>query len=188
VQRAVAPIEYAPTTRRVGPPPVPHINQSWPAGAPSTYVDVGYCGPTSMAMVARAYGLGASLTDAELVLRLGRIADTPLNRGTDRFGLFRMASHLRLKSRDWDGQATHWMARHLELGHYVLAAGNPFVLPPFEKLAGYGEHFIVVDGMDHDGNFLMKNPWPDGVHTVAPRKMHQFLMTSIRGYQYAFWR
>ena len=62
------------------------------------------------------------------------------------------------------------------------------MLPPLEKKAQFGAHFIVVDGMDPDGNFLMKNPWPDGVHTVPPRLMWQFLMTHTKPYQYAFWR
>ena len=173
---------------RVGPPPVPHINQSLPDGAPSSYVDVGLCGPTCMAMIARAFGLGASLPDAELVMRLARIADAARGGGTDRIGLYRMARHLRLRSLDWNGEATFWMARQLQQGRYILAAGNPYVLPPFEKIEGFGAHFIVVDGLDEDGNFLMKNPWPDGVHTVPPRRMWQFLMTHSHPYQYAFWR
>lgn len=182
------PFEVDSASRRIGPPPVPHINQSRPAGAPTSYVDPGLCGPTCLAMVARAYGLGSRLTDHELVLRLSRIAGAVNGFGTDRVGLYRMARHLRLHSLDWDGEATFWMARQLELGRYVLAAGNPFVLPPFEKLEGYGGHFIVVDGMDASGNFLMKNPWPDGVHTVSPKQMHQFLLTDEKPYQYAFWR
>jgi hypothetical protein len=176
--------------RRIGPPPVPHINQTRPDGARSDYVDIGRCGPTCMAMVARAYGLGASLSDAELVERLSRIAGTAERWGTDRTGLYRMAAHLKLKSLDWDGEATVWMARQLEQERYVVAAGNPFVLPPRETAARYGGHFIVVDGMDEVGNFLMKNPWPDGVHRVTPEQMWKFLMTHGRHepYQYAFWR
>jgi hypothetical protein len=176
--------------RRIGPPPVPHINQTRPDGARSDYVDIGRCGPTCMAMVARTYGLGPRLSDAELVERLSRIAGTAEGWGTDRAGLYRIAAHLKLKSLDWDGEATCWMARQLELERYVIAAGNPFVLPPFEKLSGYGRHFIVVDGMDEAGNFLMKNPWPDGVHVVAPEQMWKFLMThgGHKPYQYAFWR
>ncbi|MCC6334502.1 MAG: C39 family peptidase [Myxococcales bacterium] len=182
--QAQAPLEPG----RIGPPPVRHISQTRPAGATSEYLDEGYCGPTCLAMVARAYGLGSQFTDAELVMRLCRIAGATARRGTDRTGLYRMATHLRLSSQDWDGEATFWMARHLEQGHYVVAAGNPYVLPPYEKLEGYGGHFIVVDGMDETGNFLMKNPWPDGVHAVPPLKMWQFLMTHGRPYQYAFWR
>ena len=174
--------------RRIGPPPVKHISQTRPEGAPRDYTDLGFCGPTCMAMIARAYHLGDQFSDAELVMRLSRIAGADDGAGTDRTGLYRMARHLRLKSLDWNGEATFWMARQIELGHYVMAAGNPYVLPPLFQRSRYGAHFIVVDGMDREGNFLMKNPWPDGMHAVAPKQMWQFLMTHEHPYQYAFWR
>ncbi len=174
--------------RRIGPAPVPHINQSRPDGASASYVDVGLCGPTCMAMIARAYQLGEELSDVELVQSLAGIGDAASRRGTDRLGLYDMARQLKLKSLDWNGEATFWMARQLEQGHYVMAAGNPFVLPPHKTHSRFGNHFIVVDGMDEAGNFLMKNPWPDGVHVVEPKQMWQFLMTNRHPYQYAFWR
>lgn len=175
-------------SRRAGPKPVPHINQQRPDGASAEYFDLGFCGPTCMAMIARACGLGSAFSDAELVERLSRIAGAEKGGGTDRVGLYRMARHLQLQSLDWNGEATFWMAKQLELGRYVIAAGNPFALPPFRKVDRYGRHLIVVDGLDDDGNFLMNNPWPDGVHVVPPQRMWQFLMTHPHPYQYAFWR
>ena len=141
-----------------------------------------------MAMIARVYREGEGLSDVELVRRLARVGVVGHGRGTSNLGLHDMARHLKLKSADWNGEATFWMARQIGLGHYVVAGGNPYVLPPHPTLARFGNHFIVVDGMDEAGNFLMKNPWPDGVHVVPPKQMWQFLITNRHPHQYAFWR
>ncbi len=173
---------------RVGPPPVRHIPQAWPDGAPADYVDKGFCAPTCMAMLARAYGLGSHLSDAELVMRLSRIAYASRGGGTDNAGLFKMAAHLRFKSARFSGENPEWMAKQLAQNRYIIASGNPYVLPGSERAGRFGAHAVIVEGMDGDGNFLVKNPWNIATHVASPRQMQKFLLTHTAPHQAAFWQ
>lgn len=172
-----------PTSRRVK---APYINQYSPAGKSGGYTNgAANCGPTSMAMIARAFGYGKGMTDAQLITRLGRMGGTNGN-GTNVNGIAAMAQGIG-KTAQTRGPGAHvdWIADQLRAGKLVVANGDYFAMAPHENPSRSSGHYVAVVGME-GRNFLVHDPADRNVHKVSPEAMAKFIRSNPNGgYQIA---
>lgn len=158
----------------------PYINQYNPAGREAGYTNgPSNCGPTSMAMLARALGYRPDLTDAQLINQLGRIGGTTED-GTTWNGITAMAEamgkHVETRGGTTSGTIS-WIANQLRAGKAVVANGNLYARPPHanpEKVSG---HYVLLTGIDRDGNFLVRDPADRNVHAVTAQDLDSFFRT-----------
>ncbi|MCP3138342.1 C39 family peptidase [Pyxidicoccus xibeiensis] len=167
---------------------VPYINQYHPAGEENGYSNgKANCGPTSMAMIARSLGYGSEMTDAELITHLNEV-DGKMTGGTDVEAIGKMAEKMGLESEQRGPRAdVDWIADQLKQGKLVVANGDVHSLGPNKdpnvKPSG---HYVVVTGMDEQGNFLVKDPAQPEVNTVPPEELETFINKNPNGgYQFA---
>ncbi len=148
---------------------VPYINQYSPAGAAGGYWNgPANCGPTSMAMIARAFGYGKSMSDAKLINHLGKIGGTSGN-GTNVGGIAAMAHGIG-KSATTKGPGAHvdWIASELRKGKLVVANGDYHAMAPHINNARTSGHYVAVVGLDRQGRFLVHDPaWRNGGAPIA---------------------
>lgn len=143
---------------------VPQIYQLNPAGAENGYHNgPSNCGPTSMAMVARSFGLHPEMTDAQLINFLGDGVGTNAN-GTPHQGILDMAANLGLPATQAGlGGDAAWIKAQLEAGKKVIVNGN----------FGLGGHYVTVTGVDANGNFLVNDPY-EGPRVITPAEMEGY--------------
>lgn len=143
---------------------VPYISQLNPAGAENGYRNgPSNCGPTSMAMVARAFGLHPEMTDAQLINFLGDGVGTDGN-GTNHNGIIGMANNLGLPvTQAGLGGDADFIRSQLEAGKLVVVNGN----------FGLGGHYVTVTGIDANGNFLVNDPY-EGPRVITPSEMEGY--------------
>ena len=148
---------------------VPYINQYSPAGNNGSYWNgPANCGPTSMAMIARAFGYGKSMGDAALINHLGRMGGTSGN-GTNVSGIAAMARGIG-KSAVTKGPGAHidWIASELRAGKLVVANGDYHAMYPHINNSRTGGHYVAVIGLDNQGRFLVHDPaWKNGGAPIA---------------------
>jgi predicted double-glycine peptidase len=155
---------------------VPYINQLSPTGADGSYTNGAMnCGPTAMAMLARSMGIGAGMTDAQLINHLGEIGGTNSTEGTNVNGIVAMANAMGQNAQVNTGTDVSWMADQLRQGKQIVALGDFHAMPPHQDDARTSGHFVTVTGMDANGNFLVRDPADPNVRTVTPEQMAQFL-------------
>lgn len=135
----------------------PVISQRFPDGRPPGYRGDNRCGPTSVAMVARAFHRRARQSDAALIESLDRLDDGRENRATAPAGIVRMAESLQLRAIDHPGFDAAWLRRILRHDGLVVALGRPRYLPPTE--AHTGGHFVAVVGVSRAGDFIVNDPY-----------------------------
>jgi LysM repeat protein len=166
----------------------PYINQYRPAGAANGYVNGdANCGPTSMAMIARAFGKGGNMSDAQLINYLGGKGGTTAN-GTNVNGISAMAQAIGLGAETRGGADTAWIAEQLKAGKMVVANGDYYAMAPHANPAkvGTGGHYVSVVGMDANGNFIVNDPADKNVGTVSPEALARFIRGNRNGgYQIA---
>ncbi|WNG43827.1 LysM peptidoglycan-binding domain-containing protein [Archangium minus] len=166
---------------------VPHISQYNPKGKDGNYSNGGAnCGPTSMAQIARAFGYGKNMTDAQLIMHLGKAGGTGSN-GTDVNGIARMAKAMDKKCvTKGPGPNVQWMAEQLKAGKMVVANGDYHAMPPHQNEGRTSGHYVTVAGIDSKGNFIVRDPADANVKTITPRQMEHFLRSNPNGgYQMA---
>jgi hypothetical protein len=135
----------------------PVISQRYPDGRSASYHGESRCGPTSMAMVARGFHLGAGKSDAALIESLDRVDDGQVNRATAPAGIVRMAAALRLRATVHRGFDGAWVRRVLRRGSLVIALGRPRFLPQTE--AHTGGHYVAIVGVSANGDFIVNDPY-----------------------------
>ncbi|MCK8496557.1 C39 family peptidase [Myxococcus sp. MISCRS1] len=167
---------------RVDPSKVPQISQYSPAGKDGSYTNgPANCGPTSMAQIARAFGYGKDMTDAQLINHLGRIGGTSGN-GTDVNGIAKMAKAMGKDAvTKGPGANVEWIADQLKQGKLVVANGDYHAMPPHQNEGRTSGHYVTVAGMDAKGNFIVRDPADANVKTITPEQMRHFLNSNPNG-------
>jgi hypothetical protein len=115
------------------------------------------CGPDSMWMIARSYGLKAHLTGWQLMQRLKLVAGTTLKGGTGYAGIRRMARWLELDCVHNPDSTQERIDRQLSRRALIVALGDYYALPwHFHKNKRSG-HFIVIT-RNEDGRYRVRDP------------------------------
>lgn len=163
---------------------VPYISQMSSEGTEDDWNAASNCGPTSMAMIARAFGFGDGMSDGALVNMLGGFAGVGAD-GVGYTGIMTMAASLGLDTTYNPGADTDWIAAQLEQGNLVAANGDRAVTlqnesPPWASGTATGGHWIVVTGMTPDGNFLVQDP-STTCRVLTPAELSRFLASNSNG-------
>ena len=161
---------------------VPYINQYRPIGAENGYSNgAANCGPTSAAMIARAFGYGKGMSDAQLINHLGSIGGTNSN-GTGVNGIAAMARAMgKSATTKGPGPDLEWMKEQLRAGKLVVANGDYHAMPPHQNESKTSGHYVCVAGVDSNGNFLVRDPADSNVKTITPAQMQHFLTSNPNG-------
>ena len=165
-----------------GPGKVPYINQYRPVGAERGYSNgPSNCGPTSMAMIARAFGYGKGMSDAQLINHLGKIGGTT-SAGTGINGIAAMARAMGKKAQTkGPGPQLEWMKEQLKAGKLVVANGDYHAMPPHQNESRTSGHYVCVAGLDAHGNFIVRDPADQHVRTITPQQMAHFIRSNPNG-------
>ncbi|HEY8209399.1 MAG TPA: papain-like cysteine protease family protein [Myxococcaceae bacterium] len=170
---------------------LPAIDQQTPDGN-GFYVNGNMnCGPTSMAMIARSdpdatiNGIPvSSMTDAQLVMALGRVGDTDRSSGTSPNGEIAMAEAMGYQTASAPG------GLHPVFINATLAAGGSVIVngavPIDGEIAG---HYMVVTGKDTQGNYVVNDPWTGQTLTMTPEALDDYLKANPvnGGWSIAVW-
>ncbi len=159
----------------------PYISQRTPEGAGPDFDGSASCGPACMAMIARVLGYGRALDDHQLVVHLGAIGSTNLEFGTEVAGMVAMASAMGRGCLVRPGDDLAWMRGALRSGGVVVANGEYYVMPPHEDPDTREGHFVLVYGLEHNGDFRVHDPEDPAVRTVKPADMARFLREHDKG-------
>jgi hypothetical protein len=154
---------------------IPFISQDNPNGAGSDYVNGSLnCGPASMAMLARAFGMGGGMSDAQLVNHFNMMDGT-------RTGTTTIESMMEM-ARSLGKSPTQVENSDLSFTDKALAAGQPVVA--FGDL-GYGNHYVVVTGKDAQGNYTLRDPADPSRTSLSPEQFKRFMEAGEGGWQMA---
>jgi predicted chitinase len=168
----------------------PYINQYQPNGQDGNYWNgPSNCGPTSMAMVARSFGYGEGMTDAQLINHLGEMGGTG-EPGTGVNGIVAMASGIgKAGEMRGPGANTAWIAEQLKAGKMVVANGDYYAMGSHDRSkVGSGGHYVAVIGQDEQGNFLVNDPADSGIspRAFSANELAAFISANTNGgYQVA---
>lgn len=178
----VAPVGDAPAG---GNYDVPYISQYRPVGAENGYYNgPSNCGPTSMAMLARAFGYGAGMSDAQLINALGRAGGTTGD-GTNVNGIIAMAREMGKEGQMRQGGGVDFMIQALQEGKLCVANGDYYAMPPHVNDARTSGHYVAVVGYEN-GNFIVRDPADQNVRLVSREQMEQFITSNPNGgFQFA---
>jgi hypothetical protein len=169
---------------------LPAIDQQTPDGNGLYLNGNANCGPTSMAMIARAdpgatiHGIPvSSMTDAQLVMALGLAGGTGRT-GTSPNGEIAMAEALGYQTASaLGGFHPVFVDATLAKGGSVIVNG---AIPINGEISG---HFMVVSGKDAQGNYVVNDPWSGGTVTMTPQALDEFLTSNPvnGGWSIAVW-
>jgi hypothetical protein len=170
---------------------VPWISQLNPSGSEFGYSNAtANCGPASVAMIARAKGWGAGLTDAQLINQLGAIGGTTAD-GTSINGIAAMAQAMGQKAEinglpEVGAQGMlSWIDSSLAAGKKIVANGDFYSEPGRDSGQGPSGHYIDVVGKDESGNYKIRDPWSKEVTTMTPDQLVNFLKNNPVNHGYA---
>ena len=153
---------------------VPWIGQMNPTGADGNYKNASQnCGPAVMAMIAREHGLGQGMSDAELISSLGKTGHTD-GTGTTGNGLIAMADQMGLKSTAQPGANSSWVMSQLQQGKDVVANGDYWALPQHADANQTSAHYILLTGLDQNGNITVEDPMDPNVRSLTPAQLDAY--------------
>ncbi len=166
-------------TNRTAPP---FISQYRPNGAERGYYNgPANCGPTSMAMLARAMGYGEGMTDAQLINHLGQKGGTSGD-GTNVNGIVAMAQAMGKQGQiRGPGANVDWIREQLQQGKMVVANGDYYAMPPHQNEARTSGHYVLVHGIDAQGRFLVHDPADQNVKSVSAQELAYFINQNPNG-------
>jgi hypothetical protein len=168
----------------------PYINQVNPNGKDGAYSNgESNCGPTSMAMIARAAGYGEGMTDAQLIMHLGQMGGTTGD-GTGVNGIAAMAQGIgKTAETRGPGANVEWIRSQLESGKMVVANGDYYAMGDHNRAkVGQGGHYVAVVGLDSDGKFLVNDPYDSAIspRAFSASELATFISSNSNGgYQVA---
>jgi len=163
---------------------VPYIPQMSSKGRADDWNEDSNCGPASLAMIHRAFGLRFHGSDGKLINWLSNlegydpggktayeIQDIANHRGT---GLHAGKVHQRP---DLD-----WIRKSLKAGKLIMAEGVRGVTLDAvgQKSSARGNHWIVVRGIDRHGNFLVSDP-STRCKKLTPQQLAKFFAKQESG-------
>jgi len=158
----------------------PAINQYRPDGAASGYRNgPSNCGPTSMAMIARAIGWRDGVSEARLINALGDIGGTTAA-GTSVAGLGKMAQAMGLSVTSQAGSYLAWANGQLAAGKWVIFNGDYHEMNPHRNPARTSGHYVLCYGLEN-GQYLVHDPADDRVKRVSPDEMYRFVKAHPSG-------
>jgi hypothetical protein len=154
--------------------PMHHINQLRPQGADKDYANGAFnCGPAVVAMVARGWGHMGHLNDAQLVQQLGQGVVT--RQGTSPEGIARMMERANVPlggNALGAGYSEKDVQDHLLKGHKLIAqvrSSNP-------QSQKDSAHYVLVEGMTRNGNYIISDPLARGPYAVSPRQLKEAVL------------
>ncbi|MCP3163692.1 C39 family peptidase [Myxococcus qinghaiensis] len=158
--------------------PVPYINQINSEGAEDDWNRFSNCGPTTMAMILKGFGLGAGMSDGAFINQLANSIGMGAE-GTGYVGIEQMAANQGLTSETRAGSDTAWIQQQLEAGNLVAVNGESSVMlaneqPPNASGNFSGGHWIAVTGMTPEGNFIVHDP-SSTCRVLTPDQLSRFL-------------
>ncbi len=160
----------------------PYINQYSPAGTGQGYTNgSANCGPTSVAMIARAFGYRKDLSDAKLINHLGKIGHTT-GAGTGVNGISAMGQAMGLRAQvKGPGAHVDWIRSELRAGRMVVANGDYHAMAPHKNNAKTSGHYVLVYGLDDNGRFLVHDPADRRVQSVSATELATFIKSNPNG-------
>jgi hypothetical protein len=169
---------------------LPAIDQQTPDGNGLYLNGNANCGPTSMAMIARAdpdatlHGVPvSSMTDEQLVMALGLSGGTS-GSGTSPNGEIAMAEALGYQTASATG------GFHPAFVDTTLAAGGSVIVNGAVPIDGQLDgHYMVVSGKDAQGDYVVNDPWTGQTLTMTPQALDEFLTSNPvnGGWSIAVW-
>jgi hypothetical protein len=73
------------------------------------------------------------------------------------------------------------MKEQLRAGKLLVANGDYYAMPPHQNEARTSGHYVTVAGLDERGNFIVRDPADQAVHTVTPSQMAYFIASNPNG-------
>ncbi|MFB1482494.1 C39 family peptidase [Corallococcus sp. RDP092CA] len=158
--------------------PVPSIKQMSSEGTEDDWNQQSNCGPTTMAMILKGYGIGTDLSDGAFINQLGQGVGIT-SAGVGYADIQQMAANNGLSSEVNAGTDVGWIQQQLAAGNLVAVNGESHVMlqnesPPFTSGSFSGGHWIAVTGMTPEGNFIVHDP-SSTVTELTPSELQRFL-------------
>ncbi|WP_375757908.1 C39 family peptidase [Corallococcus exercitus] len=158
--------------------PVPSIKQMSSEGTEDDWNQQSNCGPTTMAMILKGYGLGTGMSDGAFINQLGQGVGIT-SAGVGYADIQRMAANNGLTSEVNPGTDVGWIEEQLASGNLVAVNGESHVMlqnesPAFTSGNFSGGHWIAVTGMTPEGNFIVHDP-SSTVTELTPAELQRFL-------------
>jgi len=151
-----------------------HINQFRPDGADKNYANGPFnCGPAVVAMAARGLGKLDHLNDAQLVQQLGQGVVTA--EGTSPEGIAQMMARANVPLGGealGAGYTDADVKNHLRQGNKLIAqvrSSNP-------KSQQDSAHYVLVEGMTRNGNYVISDPLANGPYVVTPKQLKEAVL------------
>jgi hypothetical protein len=151
-----------------------HINQLNPKGADQDYKNALFnCGPAVVAMLAKSSGKFGDMTDAQLVSQLGNGVVT--DKGTTPEGIAQMMERADIPLAGdalGAGYGEKDLQDQLKQGHKLIAqvrSTNP-------QAQADSAHYVVIEGMTRDGNYVISDPLAKGPYAVKPEQLKEAVL------------
>ena len=163
-------------------PDVPFIDQYNPAGKDAHYDGTEYCGPAVLAGIAKARGLSAGLSDADLVNRLARAAGSDTRTGTSGNGMIAGLRSLGMQTESSGGARLDWIDHQLTSAHDVIAVGNFYSVPGRENPRLHSGHYIAITAaMGGWSSYKVTDPADSKVTSMTRSQIENFIRSAPGG-------
>jgi hypothetical protein len=158
------------------------IDQYNPAGKDAHYDGTEYCGPAVLAGIAKARGLSAGLSDADLINRLARVAGTDPRAGTTGNGMVATLQYLGMRTDSIAGAQLSWIDDQLVSGDDVIALGDFYSVPGRENPGLRAGHYIAITAaMGGWSSYKVTDPADRKVTSMTRSQIEKFIRSAPGG-------